>query len=1341
MNNDHFRDSDQCRKLRREFLAVLTAEIATLKPAEISRFMGWVMANDPAVENVTWQPIATRLQERWSSETDPELKHQLAQPLLQILSSRFIDEYLAFLRRQLVKGPEKYRSTYANQLFSALLSRPWSADIENEALALVEKLPASAEPAQRLVTKVQTIYRLTDRMVQARYEALMAKVEHQERLTRIELRDKQQENMRLAREGFADRLRRARQEASPDLRPWINIERLYLEALLGRDLDNVAGECWEFLGPNPPPAVAAADGDDAPDSADPNTALQQRLDQVLRARHLITAANLAARRTVKPELIDRLLAYVDAAIAQAPPEDVAWKYFKYQMLVALDRPQDLEENLRGWIRADDPLNYWRVSLAYVLAEQGKLAEAVTLLEAVQADGELGPGEFRTLADWYLVLNQREKHEAAQLAIFATAQEWQLQNWLWQQLRPWQVHGGQTPSELDKNVLRVFATLFTKSGSPQNYASQLREYYRATRDFRLLAGLAEAVIGQTAERVYPFLQSLDQVYSEVREEATVDSMVDEIEKVRARARSAIDLRALDLLEVIVERRASALQNQPGPHSAAALAALRRAFDREWQSGEQRLMADFLANLGTVREDDFAQEQRRELRVLHEAAAAGSLDRLHIGHAYARCLWGYGRQDEAIDMLEAALSEFRAAHDGLLPTDANGPLDTYLSYLESRGFHARGEQVLFDELKHPIHAQQKLWLRLRLYRLYRNALANDGQVSLGTGPVLFKAVQVQLQQELDTPDHNHRRELVEEMCNIYVTAHEKKLPNYQEDLRAFAFQRMPEVLRAQTSNYQSIVMRVAETLRQVIGPRDGLEFLITCIEREPKWFRYSDENGWRQFGYQLAEWRREAQQASQFDAALQERLLAIVLVALRSDLESRQYANRYLYHQDYGGDRYWREKEADFRRTAEEVYAERKSSGAAVKYIADYLYHGLRHYDRAIEILFVANREDRLDEEGQFTLVRYLFERERHGESIALLEPLVKLRPDNMEYRTRLMHAYFRTQRQAELLALLQQTDEYFHQQDRWGEGPLAALGYSCLENQLFEQSVAYYEELIPLHQRTQPNRGIGNGTLSSYYGYQARAYAGLKNTAKAVDAACGAIVSWGPTHENRRGAIQALHDVLRNAPDLDAFVVELNRQVEESGLENPIVRKALGAVYAAKQQYAQAITQLELARDAQPNDVEIHKLLVECYDKQNDRAGAVRQLLASVELSRREIGLYKDLGRRYRELQQPDQAERAVTSIVEMLPTESESHTMLAEIRQEEGRWDDAIGQWRRVSEIRSLEPTGLLKLAAAQIHEQQWDAASETVRQLRTREWPARFFNVENEVRELERQLEQSRRR
>ena len=446
---------------------------------------------------------------------------------------------------------------------------------------------------------------------------------------------------------------------------------------------------------------------------------------------------------------------------------------------------------------------------------------------------------------------------------------------------------------------------------------------------------------------------------------------------------------------------------------------------------------------------------------------------------------------------------------------------------------------------------------------------------------------------------------------------------------------------------------------------------------------------------------------------------------------------MYH--HGNSYFWSAKRDEFARVAGEVHAENRRSGHAVKYIAEYLFYGLERRTRAIEILLLALSDGVLDESGQSQLVQYLHKQQRYGESIAVLEPMVKKRPENIQYRVWLMHAYCQTQRKDQLLALLTATDEYFHQAGRWGEAPMASLAASCLENKLFEQSAAYYEELIPLHQRTQPRRGIGNGTLSNYYRQMARAYSGLKNTPKAVEAAAGAIVSWGQDQDNRRSALQALTVVLRESPNLDNYVAHLDKESEQTGLHNPIVRKAIGMVYLEKREYARATEQLRLACEIQPNDTETHQKLIECYDKQDDREGAVSQLLWSLELARRDIRLYEDLGRRLSTLGKPEQAERAYTAIVEMLPAESESHTALAEIRQRQGHWDDAIVHWQQVARIRELEPTGLLKLAAAQIHQKQWDAADATTDKLRSRSWPSRFSNVESQTRELENQIERGR--
>lgn len=256
---------------------------------------------------------------------------------------------------------------------------------------------------------------------------------------------------------------------------------------------------------------------------------------------------------------------------------------------------------------------------------------------------------------------------------------------------------------------------------------------------------------------------------------------------------------------------------------------------------------------------------------------------------------------------------------------------------------------------------------------------------------------------------------------------------------------------------------------------------------------------------------------------------------------------------------------------------------------------------------------------------------------------------------------------------------------------------------------------------------------------AQAYAGLKKTADAVDAAAAAMVAWGPRIANRRNAAESLRQVIGQSPDLDAYVAQLDRQTQASGLDRPIVRKAIGQVYLARREHAKAIRQLTLAMQSQPNDAETHQALLSCYDQMGDKQGAIEQLLRWRDLARRDIKLYEDLGNRYRAIGRPSETERAFTSIVEVLPAEAESHQRLAEIRQRENRWGDAVAQWRQTARIRALEPTGLLGLAQALIHEHRGEEAAEALAKLKQTSWPARFGNVSDQVRALEQQLRTER--
>ncbi|CAN5451802.1 hypothetical protein BH11PLA2_BH11PLA2_27500 [soil metagenome] len=1313
LNNWRFSNTDDATEVRKKLAGILVSEFDTLTIGQIANLIAWA-GNVSAIDETAWRAMAAKLSARWTVEPKPAIRHQIGQVLLGLIHRFSSKDALDFQRQHVKSGPVEYRVTYVNDLFNTVLSQSWTAGFENEAFALLDQLAEAKEPAAGLATRVSAQHRLTDAMLEARYQSLMKKLDHPKKLTRAELQMKQDEARKQAREGFANRLKTESAKQKPPFANWLLAERLWIEIHLDRDLPAVANDCWLFLDSLP----AKVNPDDETSVAE-NT-----FDELLRERFLVMVQNITTRKGAAAALAERLLKYIDAKLS-AKPGDAHWRSEKYRLLIALDRPKDLEADLRRWTSGDGENrvvdNRWRIALSYLLAEQGQVAEAIKLFEAVEAADELPPKEYRTLAMWYLVENRREQHQKATTAIYKTTEEYELSSRIGGYLQPWQ-NAGHLPTKLDTEVLLVFKVLFEKSASPQNYLYQLQSFYQASHDFRFLAMLADGIIGQTEEKVYPFLGGMNGVLSEVRDEATADELLARLVEVRKQAKTIVDHRALDLLELLVERRATELQNQPAPHAAKALAALTRAFDRKWSAGEPRLMADFLAGLGRITQKSLATEQLRQLAALHRDAPVGTIDRLQIAQRYSERLHGYTRTPEAIDRLEAALKEFEDANNGVLPISANSALDRIIGFTEDARHYGHGERLLFAQLQHPIHHEQRNWLTLRLNTLYIAALANNGDVSLGKDATLYKAIEKKLIAELAPAEPNHRNALIGQVNSLYRKARDRKLKSVTADVKSFAFKTLPPYLKDLSDHYEQTVQSFAVLVHDLVSPRDAIAFLLDCIESEPDWQRYNNRNAWTQQSHHLAEWRLEAKDLGE----LEPRLLKYILGELRRDLRGREnnyrtfYSRRHNYH--------WPEKDADFYKAAMEIYEERKASAASVEYIAEYLFWGLPREKSAIEILIDAHQRKILSKSGQWQLVDYLHRQSRYAESIPLLLPLVETRPENLDYRTKLMHAYYRTNKSNELLALLKATDTYFHADNRWNEGVLAGLAYSCLDNHLYTQSVAYYGELIPLHQRTQPRRGVGNGTLSNYYSQAAQAYAGHGKTKEAVDMASGAVVSWGPREAQRGDALKALLNVLVAAPDLAAYVAELDKEK----LQSAIVRKAIGQAYLQKNDPAMALRQLQVAAELQPNDREIHAALVECFDKVNDKEGAINQLLQSAELSRRDIALFEQLGNRYAAANQPVEAERAYTSIVEMLARESESHTKLAEIREKQNRWPDAILHWERVVAIRSLEPTGLLSLAKAQIHEKDWMRATETLQKLKRQTWPERFRDVPGQIRELE---------
>ena len=130
-----------------------------------------------------------------------------------------------------------------------------------------------------------------------------------------------------------------------------------------------------------------------------------------------------------------------------------------------------------------------------------------------------------------------------------------------------------------------------------------------------------------------------------------------------------------------------------------------------------MAGMLYSLGHIAYDPLAKEQVRELEWLHQQQKKGTFDRLAVGTHLGRIIYGYGRKDEAVDVIGAELADFQAANNGVLPTLANDAIMAFVQFLQQDMHHTRGEQFLLQQMKHPANAEQKYFLLERLNTLYQ------------------------------------------------------------------------------------------------------------------------------------------------------------------------------------------------------------------------------------------------------------------------------------------------------------------------------------------------------------------------------------------------------------------------------------------------------------------------------------------------------------------------------------------------------------------------------------------------------------------------------------------------
>ena len=1356
INSYRFSETDTADRLR-EVAAQRVRELAGTLPEDQALQLVNIAIRSKMTDP-QWQAVAEKLRKRWDDFDDQDednhpKMYELGTALVNIYRRFDQDTHLLpFLRQRVVRTERMKLPTWQvvavkQSLYNQLIQPFWTSEREAEAFALLEHLSGATTEGERLVARIDKLHEFIDAMTTARYNASIKQLQdegHPEELTRTELAAKQAEFRKQAREGLvellASRLDSRKdgeegEEANPDNRPaameaeyreWIQLERTFLDLRLGRKRDDAAKDCWKVLGD----ARALKKEDDSliVTAEEADKYRLSILSNLRRERAFAVVSYLSARPSAGQKLVDRVIDYASRGVELKSEQSEYWKSAKFNLLIALDRPDDLARDLRTWIREDSFAAPWQRVLAQLQAERGEISEAITLLETAAKTTQLSPSDYAALSDWYLVADRREAHKRARVERFMSQEEYIIRNWLNQKRQPWYASNVPLPTELESDVLYAFQALFEKSSQPANHVSDLAQFYRACRDFRLLQVLPDALMGRTPQQIYPFLETLNtSVLPEIRDEAVADEILVRINELRNMRESAIDLRALDLFESMVERRASEVEDQPQPHVDAAVAALKRSFEREWAMGEVRQMARLLQSLGRISQKELNVERLRQLRALQKLTKSGTDDHLYVSWYLANALYhSHDERQGGISTIASATTSFEGTHAEGWPNNANEALTGYVGLLEAAGRYGDAENVVTRHWESPLNPAQRRWMADRRNNVYLSAAHNNGQVSLGKGIGLYANMQNHMLQQIEeATDDSHRRELIHLTMSMYRVAKEKKWARYADDIRQFVNKKLPEVLTRQTNNYDSIVTSTSHRVEELVGARDSLSFLVDRYEQFPKRYEYTYQNAWRQLAHRMGHLHEKLNRRT---GELEPRLLAIVVAELKHELVTDDNHGDYFYHNDRSY--FWKEKAGEFATAAEEVLAEYLDSPRIITRVSQYLFNGLDRKTRAIEIMHGANDKGLLNSSQQIVLCDFLHNTNRHAESIPMLQPIVKQYADGMAYRTRLLTAYHRSGRQNQMRELLAETDKHFRQKSRWTESNISGLAYNCFANNLFSEAVGYYNELIPLHQRSAPNRGVGGYALSGYYTNLARSYSGLGKTKEAIDAAASAVITWGRHRSERQSALSWLSKVIHAAKDLDDYVARRDTEVAKSGADSPLIRQHLGVGYAKRNKHQQAIVQFREALALQPTNVEIHKQLIKSYDAISDTKGAIDQTLAMLDVDRHNLGAYVKLAERV----QADEelSERAATTLIEAAPSEAENHEALAKLRQNQDRWQDAIKHWEQVAELRALEPNGLLRLTEAQIHIEDFAAAQETINKLNRKEWPSRFSSVNTDIGNLQ---------
>lgn len=1229
------------------------AEITSL--AEVLRY-----ASIAETDHTLLSEIGDKLIERLLREKIPSAQQSLGDAIVSLVPQRDEVEYER-LRQLISKTDGQVRDYFHAKLLDKYRYNHFPEKADAELLAMVLETSRAKPKLEQLIDQLEQLSPTIDEILEHRAGEQVRKIMGDPKLKRDERSKAIEQAVLQVHEQLIAELRKL-QDDRPlwNLALQLEIHQLRLSSV--PTLQAIRADAWKQLD-----LLQKFTGqtlaDESLSSSDKQATLA--LTASFHEQLIALLGNLATQGKIDDKEVDKLLAIVQAKHSPGTIDDDQRHYWQHVLLLAADRPQELKKQLAAWLAEDVSNHTLRWSLAQLHAELGELDQAIQVLQPLTTANSLDSEQLLALSDWQLANGDLAGSKQTRYDSYCLLSDYTHYQHF-QNLAKRSDTLSETLDERDIDRLRAFLSQ-TKSDYPQG--SAIAPLYKQRRDFRLLAQFAEVLVDQSPDRAREVLLGIQPLLSEVYEEAALSELTRYCQTLLDKKQKPHVAQSLHLLAMLSEARATQVPGAAELHAKQALQHLAHVIPevgerREEDAAQQPLsLLQLLAAMPPAEDQQLANQLLAKAEQLAMASPAGSTVRLRMIEHLASMLEKYNQVERAEMLL---LQEIDAAvvSTGDRPHPAILPLVEQLTWLvQERGSFRQADQLLRSLLAKSDNQRFSREIRLQIATNETAALHADGETTQGRGePLLRSALATAVESSITTKHRKERSEWVAIVISLLEAGHSLEIESVPQLAIDAARKLMPIAAELGGNTSNETAVNLATTLLDVAGPSASIEFTLALLDIQPLSRKWSNQPLWDDVAPTLAvsidelENPQAARRQLPEEIALLDTLLKRVCDILREQLESGRDYRDELFDDDR--QYFWEQKKDAFGQVAMEVAKAAKHEDVILR-AASYLNDNLSDRDNAIKLLTTAMEQQLLSPDGKYQLARWLEDASQFKRSLDVLRPLVDAPGDWLDAELMLVEMLERTGAKDEAKATYLQLKKKYFAVETPNAVTVSQLAGLC--HQLTWSAEVH--ELVPPLIASLLNANSGddrdNGELSRLYWLDANALSGLGDTIGAVEAVSSMIVLTPRDQEAQKEAIGHLVEILGAAKDLPGYVKHLDKLAAETAQDRPILRKAIGEVFASREAWENAIAQYRLANELMPEDSSLASQLIDALIQVGKVDEANEQLLRSLEIDRRQNDWWKLLAKNFESQGDRTEAQRAIGSIIDTQPGEANAYREVA----------------------------------------------------------------------------------